>query len=103
MLLSILGETTRKAGEYTVPPVRIAYASQDALIIAGTIRENIVFGLPFDEDRYHRVLDACALVQDMKQLKSGDGTLLGEKGVRLSGGQKQRVVSHVSCVSVVDL
>lgn len=75
------------------PQGRIAYASQDALIIPGSVRENIIFGLSFDEERYLKVVDACALRRDLDRLKAGDQTILGEKGGTLSGGQKQRIVS----------
>ncbi|KAH8077273.1 P-loop containing nucleoside triphosphate hydrolase protein [Cristinia sonorae] len=91
LLLSILGETICKSGSYLSPPVRIAYAAQDALIVPGTVRENITFGCEFDEDWYNRVVDACALRPDLKKMRAGDGTMLGEKGRRLSGGQKQRI------------
>ncbi|KZT65538.1 P-loop containing nucleoside triphosphate hydrolase protein [Daedalea quercina L-15889] len=91
LLLSILGETTCTAGRYKQPAARFAYASQDALIIPGTIRENILFGRSFKAERYTRVLDACALTSDIRNMPAGDGTWLGEKGRRLSGGQKQRI------------
>ncbi|EIN12078.1 P-loop containing nucleoside triphosphate hydrolase protein [Punctularia strigosozonata HHB-11173 SS5] len=91
LLASILGETVKKSGFYASLQSPIAYAQQDAFIIPGTIRENVVFGLEFDADRYFRVLDACALTEDIRRMPRGDGTLLGEKGRRLSGGQKQRI------------
>jgi ATP-binding cassette, subfamily C (CFTR/MRP), member 1 len=56
-----------------------------------TIRENIVFGLPMDEDRYNRVIDICQLESDLGILKGGDLTEIGEKGINLSGGQKARI------------
>lgn len=93
LLLSILGETILKSGSYNAPPIRMAYAAQDALIVPGTVRENVTFGCEFDEAWYGRVLDACALRPDLKKMRAGDGTMLGEKGRRLSGGQKQRIVS----------
>lgn len=37
------------------------------------------------------VLDACALLDDLKILPGADMTEIGEKGINLSGGQKQRV------------
>ncbi|EPS93155.1 hypothetical protein FOMPIDRAFT_1056220 [Fomitopsis schrenkii] len=91
LLLSVLGETTCTDGGYNKPSTRIAYASQDAMIIPGTIRENILFGRAFDAERYSRVLDACALTPDVRKMPAGDGTWIGEKGRRLSGGQKQRI------------
>ena len=56
-----------------------------------TIRDNILFGLPLDEDRYNRVIEACQLESDLEILKGGDLTEIGEKGINLSGGQKARV------------
>ncbi len=56
-----------------------------------SVRENILFGEPFEEAWYYQVLEACQLMQDMKLLPRGDHTEIGEKGINLSGGQKQRV------------
>ena len=56
-----------------------------------TIRDNIVFGLPYNEKWYQRVLSKCQLVKDLEVLPAGDLTELGEKGVNLSGGQKARI------------
>ena len=55
-------------------------------IVGGSVRDNIAFGSAWDEDWYTRVLQACALDQDLKQLPAGDQTELGERGVNLSGG-----------------
>ena len=73
-----------KSGQYNPPHGRIAYASQDALIIPGTVRENILFGREYDEKRYRDVLATCALLR----LRSGDQTRLGEKGITDSGGRE---------------
>lgn len=51
----------------------------------GSIKENILFGLPFDEDKYRQVIyDAC-LEADIAMLPQGENTPIGEKGVNLSG------------------
>ncbi|KAM3589807.1 hypothetical protein VKS41_000661 [Umbelopsis sp. WA50703] len=70
---------------------KVAYAAQQPWIQHASIRENIVFGQPFDEIRYNKVLYQCALVKDLEILEDGDLTEIGEKGINLSGGQKQRV------------
>ena len=56
-----------------------------------TVRENILFGRPYDEKRYNDVLAACALLPDIAILPAQDLTEIGDKGVNLSGGQKQRI------------
>jgi len=50
------------------------------------LRENIVFGLPFDEEKYKNVLKMCELKPDLRILPAGDKTLIGERGINLSGG-----------------
>ncbi|XP_075677558.1 ATP-binding cassette sub-family C member 3-like [Dermatophagoides pteronyssinus] len=70
---------------------KIAYVPQNSWIHSGTIRENILFGNVFDPIRYWKVIDACALLDDIKQMINGDKTLIGEKGDNLSGGQRQRI------------
>jgi len=40
---------------------RIAYAAQQAWVYNGTVRDNIVFGKDYDEQRYLEVIRACAL------------------------------------------
>ncbi|CAO3660699.1 unnamed protein product [Umbelopsis vinacea] len=70
---------------------KVAYAAQQPWIQHASIRDNIVFGQPFDEVRYNKVLYQCALIKDLDILEDGDLTEIGEKGINLSGGQKQRV------------
>ncbi|XP_075236428.1 ATP-binding cassette sub-family C member 4-like [Lycorma delicatula] len=69
----------------------ISYASQEAWIFSGSIRQNILFGQPFDRKHYREVTRACALERDFDLLPNGDMTLVGERGASLSGGQKARV------------
>ncbi|KIJ38955.1 hypothetical protein M422DRAFT_258371 [Sphaerobolus stellatus SS14] len=69
----------------------LAYAPQESWVQNTTIRENIVFGSPFDEERYKKVLRQCALEQDLELFEAGDKTEIGERGLTLSGGQKARV------------
>ncbi|KAJ1924906.1 hypothetical protein IWQ60_004913 [Tieghemiomyces parasiticus] len=96
LLSALLGEMPRTAGQVLVPTTHghlsdVAYVPQEAWLRNATVRENILFGHPFDAARYQEVVDACALTPDLAILKAGDRTEIGEKGVTLSGGQKQRV------------
>ncbi|KAL1939047.1 hypothetical protein VTO73DRAFT_10307 [Trametes versicolor] len=69
----------------------VAYAAQESWVQNDTIRNNIVFGAPYDEVRYQAVLEQCALKRDLTLFDAGDQTEVGEKGITLSGGQKARI------------
>ncbi|KAI9197380.1 P-loop containing nucleoside triphosphate hydrolase protein [Polychytrium aggregatum] len=75
----------------TGPRSGVAFVAQTAWLANATIRDNILFGEPYDAARYARVIEACALTKDLKGFEAGDLTEIGEKGINLSGGQKQRV------------
>jgi len=69
----------------------VSYVQQVPWIQNKTLRDNILFGEPLDEDKYNATIDKCQLVSDFDQLDGGDLTEIGEKGINLSGGQKARV------------
>ncbi|KAI0925971.1 hypothetical protein AcV5_008554 [Taiwanofungus camphoratus] len=90
LLEGLIGEMRRTAGTVKFNG-SIAYCPQSAWIQNATVRENICFGRPFEEDKYWKaVRDAC-LDADLKLLPHGDLTEVGERGISLSGGQKQRI------------
>lgn len=67
---------------------------QDVFLFSDTIRNNIAFGSRADEvteEELEAVTKASHVYHNIKDLKNGFDTLLGERGVNLSGGQKQRV------------
>lgn len=45
-----------------------------------TVRDNVIFNLPFDPVRYAKTLDACALTKDLEMLTDGDMTEIGANG-----------------------
>ncbi|XP_062616989.1 ATP-binding cassette sub-family C member 4-like isoform X2 [Saccostrea cucullata] len=90
LLLSILKELPPTLGKLQVLG-SVGYASQTPWVVSGTLQANITFGEEIHEDRYHRVLRACALYKDLEQMKYGDQTRVGERGLLLSGGQKARL------------
>ncbi|KAI0068087.1 hypothetical protein BV25DRAFT_1834393 [Artomyces pyxidatus] len=69
----------------------VAYAAQESWVQNETIRDNILFGTPYDEARYEKVVYQCGLKRDFTLFEAGDKTEVGEKGLTLSGGQKARV------------
>jgi ATP-binding cassette subfamily C (CFTR/MRP) protein 10 len=69
----------------------MAYVSQNAWVMSGTLRQNIVFMSRFDPVRYQEVIQLCALEQDLAMFPGGDATPVGEIGNNLSGGQRARI------------
>jgi ATP-binding cassette, subfamily C (CFTR/MRP), member 1 len=69
----------------------VSYVQQSPWIQNKTIRDNILFGLPLDENKYNRIIELCELASDLEILPGGDLTEIGEKGINLSGGQKARI------------
>ncbi|TFK86638.1 P-loop containing nucleoside triphosphate hydrolase protein [Polyporus arcularius HHB13444] len=116
LLMALLGEMHYKPlGQDSVfygPRDRvggIAYVAQEPWILQETVRSNILFGTPFDEDRYKKTLYACALGPDLAGWSKSDLTEVGERGVTLSGGQKARIAlaravySHCPTVFIDDV
>ncbi|KAF2501023.1 ATP-dependent bile acid permease [Lophium mytilinum] len=111
LLAAILGEVELLEGTITVPrspslndrhdgkatssnwiiESAVAFVSQQPWIENRTFRDNVLFGLPFDDSRYQKVLSACALSQDLLLLSDGDMTEIGAHGINLSGGQRWRI------------
>lgn len=111
MLASILGEVDILDGKVNVPwapraedrhdhlankdnwiiPSSIAFVAQIPWIENASIRDNILFGLPLDENRYQKVIEYCALRKDLEMLGDGENTEIGANGINLSGGQRWRV------------
>ncbi|KAB8256824.1 P-loop containing nucleoside triphosphate hydrolase protein [Aspergillus pseudonomiae] len=69
----------------------LAYVAQNPWMENATIRENILFGLPYNWRRYRKVLKASGLEKDLTILPDADMTDIGANGINLSGGQRWRV------------
>lgn len=107
LLMALLGEMTKLKGDVYLPGAcsredlkpdpetglteSVAYCAQQAWLVNGTVKDNIVFASDWDANRYQEVITACSLKRDLEILDAGDQTIVGEKGVTLSGGQKQRI------------
>eukprot|EP00659_Diplonema_papillatum_P010716 gene10716-16494_t len=96
LLQGLLNEVTESKGD-THYKGSVAYCPQTPWIFSGSIRANIEWGRlnssrEFSDEDYQKVVRNVSLVADLKsQLKDGDATLIGEKGINISGGQKSRV------------
>ncbi|KAK9238147.1 hypothetical protein V1525DRAFT_125797 [Lipomyces kononenkoae] len=107
LLMGLLGEMTLLEGNVFLPGVSseyghqidpatglsnsVAYCSQQPWLLNESIKNNILFGSPYDHVRYQACIDACALRHDLAIFEAGDNTEVGERGIALSGGQKQRI------------
>jgi ABC-type transport system involved in cytochrome bd biosynthesis fused ATPase/permease subunit len=60
----------------------IGLVPQEPWIQNKTLRDNILFGKQFNQQRYDQVLHACALLPDLAMLPAGDMTEIGEKVIR---------------------
>lgn len=90
LLSAILGEMYKLEGTVRTYG-NIAYVPQQAWIVNATVRENILLGKPFDQEKYDQIIYASGLRPDIDMLPAEDLTEIGERGINLSGGQKQRV------------
>ena len=59
----------------------VAYAAQSPWLRHQSIKDNILFGYPYDDARYHAVIEACALNPDLDVLEDGDATEIGARSV----------------------
>ncbi|KAL6602858.1 hypothetical protein ACP70R_043219 [Stipagrostis hirtigluma subsp. patula] len=90
LLYALLGEIPRILGSVKVFG-SVAYVSQNSWIQSGTVRDNILFGKPFNKEQYEKAIKACALDKDIENFQHGDLTEIGQRGLNMSGGQKQRI------------
>jgi ATP-binding cassette, subfamily C (CFTR/MRP), member 4 len=90
LLLSLIGEVPYQEGKIKLNG-SVFYVSQEPWLFTATIRQNILFGKPYDERKFREIVRVCQLNDDMKQFPNTELTLIGEKGINLSGGQRARV------------
>jgi ABC-type multidrug transport system fused ATPase/permease subunit len=80
--------------DWQLGPLRaaIGYVEQDAPVLSGTLRENLLFGAPeAPSEELDAVLRTTRLADLQNRLPEGLDTYVGHRGVRLSGGERQRV------------
>ncbi|XP_036439199.1 canalicular multispecific organic anion transporter 1-like [Colossoma macropomum] len=102
LISALLGEMHNHSGSINIKG-NVAYVPQQAWIQNATLKDNILFGSDLDENKFQRVVKACALEPDLELLPGGVLTEIGEKGINLSGGQKQRVSLARAAYSSADV
>ncbi|KAF9941981.1 hypothetical protein BGZ65_012859, partial [Modicella reniformis] len=90
LIATLCGDLERVSGEIRIRG-SVAFVPQQAWIMNDTLRNNILFGNPYDPTFYKRTIDACCLQPDFDMLLGGDMAEIGERGINLSGGQKARI------------
>jgi len=83
------GDPVGDPATFFVPP-RSAYTPQVPRLFSDTLKDNILMGLPDDDDSVAAGLHAAVLERDLAELEAGLDTRVGPRGVKLSGGQVQR-------------
>ena len=81
----------------------LAYISDSPWTFPGTIRENILFGLPYKEELYLQTVEACQLKEDFKTFPQGDLSRIGGHGATVSGGQRTRIALARAVYSNADI
>lgn len=70
----------------------VSVVPQESVLFAGTIRDNVTYGLPdVDDARVAQALRDANADEFISELPDGWHTVVGERGARLSGGQRQRL------------
>ena len=90
LLTAVLGEIPVREGTISYYG-KVAYVPQIPWVFSGTVRENILFGLPFNEEKFQQIVGVCGLTEDLAVFSNRDLTEIGQRGATLSGGQKARV------------
>ncbi|KAH9976210.1 ATP-binding cassette transporter [Lactifluus volemus] len=119
LLLALLGEADFLTGQVLCPKtppdaiasfVGIIPPPDDGSLMASTtwlrnasIKENILFNLPYVEERYQRTLEVCALVNDLMILEDGDESEIGERGAVLPVSLARAVYSRASILLLDDV
>ena len=99
---SLVGEMTKNAGLVMVNGT-MSLSAQQAWLVNDTVRNNILFGKPYDDAKYKEILKVCCLEDDLKMLAGGDQCEIGDRGINVSGGQKARISIARCCYSDSDV
>lgn len=91
LLRSLVGESKLLGGSFDPLPSGTAFCDQTVWLRNATVRDNIIGEDDFEESWYNNILWSCNLTQDLDEMKKGDLTPIGSKGISLSGGQKNRI------------
>ncbi|CAF0703154.1 unnamed protein product [Brachionus calyciflorus] len=90
LISALMDELQKVSGEIDIQG-SLFYVPQEPWIFTASLKQNILFGKPYDKKKFDQIIKVCCLDEDLKSLSNGENTLIGEKGINLSGGQRARV------------
>jgi ABC-type transport system involved in cytochrome bd biosynthesis fused ATPase/permease subunit len=96
LLYALLGNMFKEKGYVNING-SIAYVPQQAWIQNATLQQNIIYTSALDEKKLNKVIENCALTQDLDILPGGQMTEIGEKGINLSGLIISIVLLYFDC------
>ncbi len=86
------GRKIENPASFLVPP-KAAYTPQVPTLLSGTLRDNILLGLPDEPEKLERAVHSAVLERDLAGFPDGLETVIGARGGKLSGGQIQRTAA----------
>ena len=101
LLETVIGELVITRGTVKCSG-KIAFVSDSPWVFPGTVRENILFGLPYNEARYKKIIKACQLERDFDSFPQYDLNRIGEHST-VSGGQRTRIALARAVYSDADV
>ena len=87
----MLGLYGPSGGTISLSSEKITYVPQDCYLLPVSIRENVLGGLPPDEEKLRAACDNAGIYDFIQSLPEGFDSILAESAANVSGGQKQRL------------
>ena len=87
----MLGLYAPDNGRIVLSSESITYVPQDCYLLPVSISENVLGGLPLDEQRLYTACENAGIYSFIQSLPDGFDTVLTESAANVSGGQKQRI------------
>ena len=102
LLATVLGEFLVTNGSVKYSGT-LGYVSDTPWVFPGTVRDSVLFGLPYDEKFYAKVIKACQLENDLRTSPQQDLAVIGEHGATVSGGQRTSISLARAVYSQADI
>jgi ABC-type multidrug transport system fused ATPase/permease subunit len=87
----MLGLYKADGGQISLSSENITYVPQDCCLLPVSIRENVLGGLPLDDEKLRGACENAGIYSFIQSLSDGFDSVLTESAANVSGGQKQRL------------